>query len=94
MPRGHAPGLADCSRVILQFILLALLGLTLGYAVPGKAAWVGLLVPVGFALISAFKDGITSKLIVLFVIALVVMAVAIVIGRLIDRRTAAGTESA
>ncbi len=80
--------------MILQFILLALLGLTLGYALPGKAAWLGLLVPLGFALLSASSDGITARLIVLFVIALVVMAVAIVIGRLIDRRTAEGSESA
>jgi hypothetical protein len=79
--------------VILQFILLALLGLTLGYAA-GKAAWLGLLVPVFFALISAFNDGITGRLIVLFIVALVVMAVAIVIGLLIDRRATAGSERA
>jgi len=79
--------------VILQFILLALLGLTLGYAA-GKAAWLGLLVPVFFALISAFNDGVTGRLIVLFIVALVVMAVAIVIGLLIDRRTAERGDSA
>ncbi len=86
-------GLADCAHVILQFILLALLGLTLGYAA-GRAAWLGLLVPVFFALISAFNDGITGRLIVLFLVALVVMAVAIVIGLLIDRRATAGSERA
>ncbi len=79
--------------MILQFILLALLGLTLGYAA-GRAAWLGLLVPIFFALISAFNDGITGRLIVLFIVALVVMAVAIVIGMLIDRRTAEGSEAA
>ena len=79
--------------MILQFILLALLGLTLGYAA-GKAAWLGLLVPVFFALISAFNDGVTGRLIVLFIVALVVMAVAIVIGLLIDRRTAERGDSA
>jgi len=98
-PRGSRdaprtpPGLRDCARVILQFILLALLGLTLGYAA-GKAAWLGLLVPVFFALISAFNDGVTGRLIVLFIIALVVMAAAIVVGLLIDRRTGESSESA
>ncbi len=79
--------------MILQFILLALLGLTLGYAA-GKAAWLGLLVPVFFALISAFNDGVTGRLIVLFIIALVVMVAAIVVGLLIDRRTGESSESA
>lgn len=81
------------ARVILQFILLALLGLTLGYAA-GRAAWLGLLVPVFFALISAFNDGITGRLIVLFIVALVIMVAAIVIGLLIDRRTTARSERA
>lgn len=80
--------------MILQFALLALLGLALGYAASGKAAWLGLLVPVFFALISAFNDGVTGRLIVLFIIALVVMAAAIVVGKLIDRRTAERSEGA
>ena len=79
--------------MILQFILLAVLGLALGYAIPGPAAWAGLLVPVLFFLISAFKDGLTGELVVKFIVALVVMAVAIIVGRLIDQRTSEGAET-
>lgn len=79
--------------MILQFILLILLGLTLGYALPGLAAWAGLLVPVAFFLISLFKDGLTGELVVKFIVAMVLMAAAIVVGRLIDARTSEGAPS-
>ena len=79
--------------MILQFILLAILGLALGYAIPGPGAWAGLLVPVLFFLISAFKDSLTGDLVVKFIVALVVMAAAIIVGRLIDRRTSEGAET-
>jgi hypothetical protein len=84
--------LADCRRVILQFILLAVLGLALGYSIPGPSAWAGLLVPVLFFLISLFKDGFTGELLVKFIVALVVMAAAIIVGRLIDAQTTARAE--
>ena len=78
--------------MILQFILLAVLGLALGYSIPGLSAWAGLLVPVLFFLISLFKDGFTGELLVKFIVALVVMAAAIIVGRLIDAQTTARAE--
>ena len=71
--------------MIIGFLLFFLVGLALGYATPGLGAWFALLLPVAFAAIAAFSDGVTAELILKLVIGLVITAAGIVIGRLIDR---------
>lgn len=71
--------------MVFGLILFILLGLALGYAVPGPSAYFGLLVPVIFAALTAFNQGVDAALILELVVALVVMMAAIVVGRLLDR---------
>lgn len=71
--------------VVIGLILFAVLGFTMGYAVAGRGAWFALLVPVAFALITAFASGFEIRLLVVLLIALGVTAAAIVAGALLDR---------
>lgn len=73
-------------EVVLGLIFFALLGFTLGYAVAGRGAWFGLLVPVAFALLTGFTSGWEFRLLVVLFIALLVTAAAIIAGALLDRR--------
>lgn len=72
-------------HVVIGLILFAVLGFTLGYAVAGRGAWFGLLVPVAFALITAFASGFDVRLLLVLLLALAVTAVAIIAGALLDR---------
>jgi hypothetical protein len=80
--------------VVIGFILFILLGLTLGYAIPGWTAWLALLVPVVFAALSALSTGIDADLLVSLVVALALTAAAILAGRALDARTSRREESA
>jgi hypothetical protein len=83
--------------VVIGLILFAALGLALGYALPGRAAWLALLAPIAFALLTAFSQGVDERLIIVLIVALVITAAAVVAGRLLDRRSAersAGGEGA
>lgn len=71
--------------VITGLILFALLGLALGYAVSGPAAWSALLVPIAFALLTAFIQGIDLRLFLVLLLALAVTAAAVIAGRALDR---------
>jgi hypothetical protein len=71
--------------VITGLILFALLGVALGYAVPGPAAWSALLVPIAFALLTAFVQGVDLRLFLVLLLALGVTAAAVIAGRALDR---------
>lgn len=71
--------------VITGLILFALLGLALGYAVPSRAAWLALLVPIAFALLTAFLQGVDGRLFLVLLLALAVTAGAVIGGRALDR---------
>jgi hypothetical protein len=72
--------------VVIGLVLFAILGLTMGYTVPGWAAWSALVVPVAFAIVTALLEGLDgSQLLVLF-LALVITAGAVLAGKLLDRQ--------
>ncbi len=71
--------------MITGLILFFLLGLTLGYAVAGRAAWAALLVPIAFALLTAFIQGVDGRLLLVLLLALAVTAAAVIAGRALDR---------
>lgn len=71
--------------VITGLVLFALLGVALGYAVPGRAAWLTLLVPIAFAILTAFLQGADLRLLLVLLVALGVTAAAVIAGRALDR---------
>ncbi len=80
--------LAHSAPLITGYILFALLGLVLGYAAPGRYAWLALLAPVGFFFLNAFTTGVDGGLVVMFLIALAITAAAVLAGKALDARLA------
>ena len=80
--------------MVIGLILFAILGLTMGYTIPGWGAWLALAVPVAFALITALITGLDSGQIVVLAVALGVTAAAVLAGRLLDRTLSGGGEQA
>jgi hypothetical protein len=72
--------------VIIGLVLFAILGLTMGYAVPGWAAWFALAVPVAFAIVTALLEGLDGSQLLVLVLALLITAGAVVAGKLLDRQ--------
>lgn len=70
--------------MLIGYILFALLGFALGYAAPGWTAWLALLVPIAFAALTAFNTGVEAQLFVALLIALLITAGAVVLGKLLD----------
>lgn len=71
--------------MVIGLILFAILGLTMGYTIPGLGAWVALAVPVAFALITALVSGLDGGQLVVLAVALAITAAAVLAGRLLDR---------
>jgi hypothetical protein len=72
--------------LVLGLVLFAVLGLALGYSVPGWPAWLGLIVPVAFAILTTFLKGFAVSILLVLVLSLAVVAGAILAGRAIDER--------
>lgn len=73
-------------ELVIGLVLFAALGLALGYTVPGWPAWLGLIVPVIFAILTIFLQGFAVSILLVLVLSLLVMAAAILAGRWIDAR--------
>lgn len=73
-------------ELVIGLVLFAALGLALGYTVPGWPAWLGLIVPVIFAILTIFLQGFAASILLVLVLSLLVMAAAILAGRWIDAR--------
>lgn len=73
-------------ELVIGLILFAALGLALGYAVPGWPAWLGLLLPVAYAVLTIFLMGFAVSILLVLVLSLLVMGAAILAGRWIDAR--------
>jgi hypothetical protein len=78
---------------ITAYVLFLLAGVGFGYAAPGPYKLLPFLFPLALALGAVAREGIDATLIVRLVVALVVTAVGIVLGGLLDQRTA-GSDSA
>jgi hypothetical protein len=73
---------------VAAFILFLLAGLGFGYAAPGKLKWLALLFPLALALGAVAREGIDGAMVVRVIVALVVTAVGVVLGALLDQRSA------
>jgi hypothetical protein len=72
--------------MVVAYVLFFLAGLGFGYAAPGRWVWLPLALPLLLALATALKEGIDGTLLLRLALALVVTAVGVVLGELLDRR--------
>lgn len=73
-------------ELVIGLILFAALGLALGYTVPGWPAWLGLLFPIVYAILTIFLKGFAISILLVLALSLLVMGAAILAGRWIDAR--------
>ena len=78
--------------MVIGLVLFAILGLTMGYTVPGRGAWLALLAPVGFAIVTALSTGLDGSQVVVVILALVITAVAVLAGKVLDGQFTRGRE--
>jgi hypothetical protein len=74
--------------MVIAFVLFFIAGLTFGYAVEGWAMWLPMLFPIALALGAIVSSGFDGAVVFRLVIALIVTAVGIVLGQMIDQRGA------
>ncbi|HEV7847103.1 MAG TPA: hypothetical protein VGO83_12680 [Thermoleophilaceae bacterium] len=72
---------------ITAYVLFFLAGLGFGYAAPPKWRWVPFVFPLLLALAAILQDGVDASILLRLVVALVITAVGIVVGTLIDARS-------
>jgi hypothetical protein len=78
---------------IAPYVIFFLAGLAFGYAAPGRWKWIPLLFPVALFLIALFQEGATGATVVRLILALVVTAVGVLLGILLERRAAEGSSA-
>ncbi len=78
--------------MVTGLVLFAILGLTMGYTVPGPGAWLALLAPVVFAIFTALQSGLDAGQLLLVLLALAITAVAVLVGKLLDGQFSRGRE--
>jgi hypothetical protein len=72
---------------ITAYVLFFLAGLGFGYAAPPKWRWVPFVFPLLLALAAILQDGVDASILLRLVVALIITAVGIVVGTLIDARS-------
>lgn len=72
---------------IVAYLIFFLAGLGFGYAAPGRLKCLPFLFPVALALGALAKNGIDGALILRLVLALVITAAGIIVGRELDERS-------
>jgi hypothetical protein len=78
--------------MVIGYVLFFLAGLAFGYAAPGGWKWAPLLFPIVLALGAFARDGVDGEVVVRLVVALVLTAVGVLLGRMLETR--AGGETA
>jgi hypothetical protein len=71
---------------IVAYLLFFLAGVGFGFAAPGRLKWLPLLFPVVLALGAAVQSGVDAAMILRLLLALVVTALGMVLGRMLDQR--------
>jgi hypothetical protein len=74
---------------ITAYVLFFLSGLGFGYAAPTRWKWLPVLFPIALALGAIMNHGLDGAIVVRLIIALVVTAVGIFLGMMIDARASA-----
>jgi hypothetical protein len=72
---------------ILGYLLFFLGGLGFGYAAPGRLKFVPFVFPILLALGAAARDGLRGPIFIKLLIALVITAIGIVLGWMLDERS-------
>jgi hypothetical protein len=72
--------------MVIAYVLFFLAGLGFGYAAPGNLKYVPFVFPVLLALGAMARDGIQGEILLRLLLALVITAVGIVLGRMIEQR--------
>ena len=75
---------------VAPYLVFFLAGLGFGYAAPGWSKWLPLVFPVALAVGAGIGDGIDGTFIVRLILALLVTIAGVLLGALLDRRTAPG----
>ncbi len=72
--------------MIIGYVLFFLAGLGFGYAAPGVTKFVPFLFPIALAIGALLRDGVQGEILLRLLIALVITAVGILLGRLLEER--------
>jgi hypothetical protein len=72
----------------MSYVLFFLAGFGFGYAAPGMWKFAPLVFPIVLAIGAFLRDGVSGSSLLKFVIAIVVMVIGIVLGALLDERSA------
>jgi hypothetical protein len=80
--------------MVIAFILFFIAGLTFGYAVEGWAKWLPMLFPIALALGAIVNSGLDGAVMLRLIVALIVTAIGVLLGQMIDQRGASRAASA
>jgi hypothetical protein len=69
---------------VVAYVLFFIAGLGFGFAAAGRWKWLPLAFPLVLALVAAFQEGVDGALLLRLIVALVVTALGVVLGRLLD----------
>jgi hypothetical protein len=72
---------------IAAYILFLVAGVGFGYAASGRWRWLPLVFPLALAIGAMAKNGVDATVLLRLIAALVITAVGVVLGELLDRRT-------
>ena len=72
--------------MVIAYVLFFLAGLGFGYAAPGGWKYVPFIFPVLLALGAMIRDGVQGEILLRLLVALVLTAVGIVVGRMLEQR--------
>jgi uncharacterized BrkB/YihY/UPF0761 family membrane protein len=72
---------------ITAYVLFFIAGLGFGYAAQGNWRWLPLLFPLVLGLFAIFKYGPDASVLIRLIVALVITAVGVIVGTVIDART-------
>jgi hypothetical protein len=72
--------------MVIAYILFFLAGLGFGYAAPGGFKYVPFVFPLLLALGAMIRDGVQGEILLRLLVALVITAVGIVVGRMLEQR--------
>jgi hypothetical protein len=79
---------------IVAYLLFFLAGVGFGFAAPGRLKWLPLLFPVVLAVGAAVRSGVDAAMLLRLVLALVVTALGVVLGRTLDDRARRRSDAA
>jgi len=77
---------------ITSYVLFFLAGMGFGYAAPTRWKWLPVLFPIALALVAVFIHGFDGSIVIRLIIALIVTALGVFVGMMIDSRAEAGAD--